>query len=60
MARTIEDVLARRTRGLFRDANAAMESAEFVGKLLQQELNRSDHWRLEQFRRFNDVVGGFL
>lgn len=59
MARTIEDVLSRRTRSLFLDANAAMESAEFVGELLQQELNRSDDWRQEQLQRFAEVATGY-
>ena len=59
MARTIEDVLARRTRSLFLDANAATESAEFVGKLLQLELNRSDDWRQEQLQRFTEVARGY-
>ena len=60
MAQSIEDVLARRTRSLFLDARAASESAEFVGKLLQQELNRSDEWRLEQIQRFSDVALGYI
>jgi len=59
MAQTIEDVLARRTRSLFLDAKAALESAEFVGKLLQQELHRSDEWRLDQMQRFSDVALGY-
>ena len=60
MAQTIEDVLARRTRSLFLDANAAKESAEFVGKLLQEELNRSDDWKLNQMQRFSDVASRCL
>jgi glycerol-3-phosphate dehydrogenase len=59
MARTIEDVLARRTRSLFLDAKSAMESAGFVGKLLQQQLHRSDDWRQEQLQRFTEVARGF-
>lgn len=59
MAQTIEDVLARRTRSLFLDAKAAMESAELVGTLLQQELNRSDDWRLDQMQRFENIAEGF-
>jgi glycerol-3-phosphate dehydrogenase len=59
MAQTIEDVLARRTRSLFLDATAAIESADFVGKLLQQEMNRSDHWTRNQFHQFSEVACGY-
>ncbi len=59
MAQTIEDVLARRTRSLFLDAKAAMESAEFVGKLLQQEMNRSDDWTRKQIQQFSEVACGY-
>ena len=38
MARTVEDVLARRTRALFLDARAAMEAAPAVARLLAKEL----------------------
>jgi glycerol-3-phosphate dehydrogenase len=41
MARTTEDVLARRTRALFLDARAAVEAAPAVAELLAQELGRS-------------------
>ena len=59
MAQTIEDVLARRTRALFLDARAAMESAAFVGELLQQELKRDDRWMLEQMQHFSMVARGY-
>lgn len=59
MAQTIEDVLARRTRLLFLDAKAALESAELVGHLLQYELKRSDDWRLDQIRQFSEVARGY-
>ena len=38
MARTVEDVLARRTRALFLDARAAIEAAPTVADLLAREL----------------------
>ena len=59
MAQTIEDVLARRTRALFLDAHAAMESAAFVGELLQQELKRTDHWKIEQMNHFSMIARGY-
>ena len=41
MARTVEDVLARRTRALFLDARAAMEAAPAVAKVLAKELGEA-------------------
>jgi len=39
MARTIEDVLARRTRALFLNARSALKAAPAVLEILMQELN---------------------
>jgi glycerol-3-phosphate dehydrogenase len=41
MARTIEDVLARRIRALFLNAYASMEMTETVAKLMAEELDWS-------------------
>jgi glycerol-3-phosphate dehydrogenase len=40
MARTIEDVLARRTRALFLNGQAAMRAAPRVAQLMAAELGR--------------------
>lgn len=40
MARTLEDVLARRTRALFLNARAAIEMAARAADLLARELQR--------------------
>jgi len=53
MARTLEDVLARRTRALFLDQKAAAKAAPLVADLLQQELGMSDEWRRDQLQRFS-------
>ncbi len=60
MARTVEDVLARRTRALFLDARAAIEAAPVVASLLARELNRSDQWRARDLAVFNEVAKGYL
>lgn len=44
MARTVEDVLARRTRSLLLDARASMEAAPEVAALLARELGRDQAW----------------
>lgn len=52
MARTIEDVLARRVRVLFLDAKAAIEIAPMVGQLIQSERNETNTWRERQVLDF--------
>jgi glycerol-3-phosphate dehydrogenase len=44
MARTIEDVLARRTRALALNARAALASASQVAEIMALELNRDQPW----------------
>ena len=60
MARTVEDVLARRTRALFLDARAAMEAAPAVAKVLAKELGRSEAWRDKDLRDFLAVAQGYV
>ena len=52
MARTIDDVLARRVRVLFLDAKAAIEIAPLVGELIREELNQTAAWKAEQISDF--------
>ena len=52
MARTVEDVLARRTRALFLNARAAMAMAEPVARLLAGELGRDAAWVSAQVEEF--------
>jgi glycerol-3-phosphate dehydrogenase len=60
MARTVEDVLARRTRALFLDARAAIEAAPAVACLLAGELNKCDAWRDQQVLSFVRTAQGYL
>ena len=60
MARTIEDVLARRVRLLFLDAQAAIDAAPLVGTLLQVELGKSDEWMEQQVADFNAIAQHYL
>jgi glycerol-3-phosphate dehydrogenase len=52
MARTVEDVLARRTRALFLNAAAASAMAEPVAKLLAVELGNDAAWVAAQVNDF--------
>jgi glycerol-3-phosphate dehydrogenase len=60
MARTAEDVLARRTRALFLDAKAAMEAAPAVAGLLAAELKRSEAWKARDLESFLGLAKGYL
>ncbi len=53
MARTVEDVLARRTRLLFLDARVAQEVAGQVAALMAEELGKDDTWREQQLQDFS-------
>ena len=60
MARTVEDVLARRTRALFLNAKAAMRMAPRVAVILARELGRDKQWQADQLRAFKQLAQGFL
>ena len=60
MARTVEDVLARRTRTLVRGARASMEAAPAVARLLADELGRDDGWVAAQVRDYRELARGWL
>jgi glycerol-3-phosphate dehydrogenase len=59
MARTVEDVLSRRTRALLLDAKAAQRSAPAVAKLLGAELDHGPAWIESQTRRFIELAQKF-
>ncbi len=56
MARTVEDILARRTRALFLNAAAASAMAEPVAKLLAAELGRDATWVAAQVNDFQALA----
>ena len=59
MARTVEDVLARRTRCLFMDVAAALEVAPRVASLLAEALGRPPSWSEDQCRRFAQIAKNY-
>ena len=59
MARTVEDILARRTRALFLDARAALEAAPKVAEILAGELGRDSAWAARQVESFTAVAAGY-
>ncbi|GAA3604648.1 glycerol-3-phosphate dehydrogenase/oxidase [Flavivirga amylovorans] len=60
MARTIEDILARRVRVLFLDAKAAVEIAPVVANLLAKELNKNKDWEQEQVSDFTKIASHYI
>lgn len=59
-ARTVADVLARRTRALFLDAAASMAMAPRVAQLMAAELRRDTGWERQQVADFRAVAHGYL
>ncbi|WP_317129679.1 glycerol-3-phosphate dehydrogenase/oxidase [Hymenobacter jejuensis] len=60
MARTVEDVLARRVRILFLDARAAIRAAPEVAALLAQELGHDAQWQRQQVDTFTQVARHYV
>jgi glycerol-3-phosphate dehydrogenase len=60
MARTVEDVLARRTRALFLNARAATEMAPETARLVARELGRDAQWQAQQVEEFRALAEGYL
>jgi glycerol-3-phosphate dehydrogenase len=59
-ARTLEDVLSRRTRSLLLDAKAALECSAAVAQLLAQELGHDRAWAAEQTAQFAQLARHYL
>lgn len=60
MARTVEDVLARRTRALLLDARSSIEAAPEVARLLAAELGQGETWVTEQVRVYTTLARGYV
>lgn len=56
MARTLEDVLSRRTRSLLLDAKAAVRAAPSVAAAMAKELGRDENWTRDQVRSFERLA----
>jgi glycerol-3-phosphate dehydrogenase len=60
MARSVEDVLARRSRALLLDARASIEAAPAVAAILAEELGRNDAWREQQVGAYTSLARGYV
>lgn len=60
MARTVEDVLSRRTRALLLDAKASIEMAPVVARLIADELGRGKEWEHEQVSLYRTLAKTYI
>jgi len=60
MARSVEDVLARRTRALFLDARAAVAMAPETARLLANELGKDDAWIEVEVSQFKELAKQYM
>jgi glycerol-3-phosphate dehydrogenase len=56
MARTVEDILSRRTRALLLDSKAAVAAAPRVARLLAEKLSRDADWEAKQVKQFSELA----
>jgi glycerol-3-phosphate dehydrogenase len=60
MARTVEDVLARRTRALPLDARASIAAAPRVAQVMATELGRDEAWQQQSIHDFTELARGWM
>jgi glycerol-3-phosphate dehydrogenase len=60
MARTVDDMLSRRTRALFLNAKAALEMAPAVAKIMAHQLCQGPEWVEEQLHQFREVAQKYV
>ncbi len=60
MARTLDDVLARRVRALFLDARASVQMAPEVARLMADELGFDQSWINNQLEEYTKMAKGYV
>lgn len=60
MAQTVEDVLARRLRALFLDAQAAIEMAPLTAGIMAVEMGKDTAWQQKQVTDFLQVAQHYV
>ena len=60
MARTVEDVMARRSRCLLLDARASADAAPSVARVMAEELGRDETWEQAQVAGFRALAQGYV
>jgi len=60
MARTVDDVLARRVRVLYLDARKSIALAPRVAEIMAAELGRDREWVRNQVEEFTELARGYV
>jgi len=60
MARTVEDILSRRTRSLLLNARESIEMAPKIAELMAQELNKDSQWIKQQITDYTEIAQNYL
>ena len=60
MARTLDDLLARRSRSLLLDARATLGIVVETAQLMAKELGRDEEWCRQQEQEFNKIARHYL
>ena len=60
MARTVDDVLARRVRVLYLDARRSIRLAPAVAAVLAAELGRDRSWEQQQVEEYTELARGYI
>lgn len=60
MARTVDDVLARRVRVLYLDARKSIELAPRVAEIMAEELGKDKNWVRNQVEEYTAMARGYV
>ncbi len=60
MAMTVEDILARRTRLLFLDAQAAIEAAPLIAEMMNNFMKKDNLWVTNQLKEFRELARDYM
>ncbi len=60
MARTVDDVLARRVRVLYLDARQSIALAPKVAEIMAAELGRDKNWVRRQVEEYTELAEGYV
>jgi glycerol-3-phosphate dehydrogenase len=60
MARTVDDVLARRSRSILFDARASIEAAPRIAEIMRAELARDQAWADRQAAEYAAIAAAYL
>lgn len=60
MARTVEDVLSRRTRALLLDARESIRIAKEVAEIMAAAMGKDKNWVEQQVKEYTELAGKYL